>query len=204
MANIITLTGQSQCGKSTVINLFMESENEFFRPERIKKYTTRKGRANDEDVICKSEIPPNCDILYEQYGNLYGLDSDMFYKMLRQGKTSIVVINDIRAIEDLRSIFGDLIISLFLYRKPADLNEFEKEEKERVKETKGEKDKIIADIAKTRYEKAQAISRIYIENIQMFDHVILNIDNHIEYTKTQIRHIIEELTEAVQGLKKQG
>ena len=128
----------------------------------------------------------------------------MFYKMLRQGKTSIVVINDIRAIEDLRSIFGDLIISLFLYRKPADLNEFEKEEKERVKETKGEKDKIIADIAKTRYEKAQAISRIYIENIQMFDHVILNIDNHIEYTKTQIRHIIEELTEAVQGLKKQG
>jgi len=179
--------------------LFTKSENEFFHPVRVQKYTTRQKRANDEDVICKSDIPEMCDIRYEQYGNLYGLDSEEFYKLLRMEKTPILVINDIRAIEDMKSIFGDLVIPLFLYRRPANLDEFMQEEKERVKEGDGGD---VLGVARTRFEKAQAISRIYIENIQMFDHVILNIDNHLDFTQLQIGHIIEELTEAVQGLKK--
>lgn len=171
MAHVITLTGPAHCGKSTIRQMFLDCEKENFKPVMIKKYTTREQRDNDDDVICVQRIPKECDLVYEQYGVRYGMKLENLYKSLEAGKTPIVVINDIRAVEDIKTALGSLVYSLFLYRKAADYDEFYKEESERYSEKTEEENERNARI---RFEKAQAIYRIYIENIQLFDKVILN------------------------------
>ncbi|WP_251492440.1 hypothetical protein [Otoolea muris] len=198
MAHIITLTGPAHCGKSTISQLFMECEDEYFRPIHVAKYTTRPQRKNDEDVICVDEIPEECDLIYEQYGVRYGLKLDTVYELLEKGRTPIIVLNDIRAVEDIKSILGSLAVSIFLYRKEPVYEEFYEEEKERAGERV--EDSEIERSAKTRYEKAQAIFRIYIENIPLFDQVILNTYD-LGYTKKQVMYIVNQLEQNFGGLK---
>lgn len=197
MAHIITLTGPAHCGKSLISGMFMEFAGNYFAPVRVAKYTTRKPRKNDEDAKCVNKIPLKCDLVYEQYGVRYGLELEELYRYLEDGKTPIIVINDIRAVEDLKTVFGSLVLSLFLYRRPAVYENFYNEEKERA--SQGIMDKDIEKNARIRYEKAQAIYRIYIENIQLFDKVILNTFR-LEDTKLQVEHIVRNLEQNLSGL----
>lgn len=197
MAHIITLTGTAHCGKSLIGGIFMKYEDEYFKPIRVAKYTTRKPRANDEDVECVPKIPRECDLVYEQYGVRYGIQLEELYSYLEEGKTPIIVINDVRAVEDLKSVFGSLVRSIFLYRRPAVYEEFYEEEKERADGKTDDED--IEKNARTRYEKAQAIYRIYIENIHLFDKVILNAFS-IEDTEQQVEHIVKALKKDLSGL----
>lgn len=199
MAHIITLTGPAHCGKSSISKIFTEHGDDYFHPIRIAKYTTRKPRVNDEDVKCVEKLPLECDLVYEQYGVRYGIELEELYKCLENGETPIIVINDVRAVEDLKSIFGSLVVSLFLYQKSAVYEDFYKEEKERADDMSAEED--IEKNAKTRYEKAQAIYRIYIENIHLFDRVILNLFNHKKETEQQVEHIIRALKKDMSGLR---
>ncbi len=189
MAHVITLTGPAHCGKSTIRKMFLDLEKENFMPIMVKKYTTREQRTNDDDVICVPRIPKGCDLVYEQYGVRYGMQMKNLYEYLEAGKTPIVVVNDIRAVEDIKSALGSLVYSIFLYRKPAVYEDFYMEEKERYTE-KSEKD--IEKNARTRFEKAQAIYRIYIENIHLFDKVILNTTNNKDSAKKQVECIVNQ------------
>lgn len=198
MAHIITLTGPAHCGKSLISRMFLECKNENFDPLHVSKYTTRQARINDEDVICVKKIPKECDVVYEQYGVRYGIELENLYKLLEQGKTPIIVVNDIRAVEDIKAALGSLVISIFLYRKAAIYDEFYLEEKERATNNIIEEE--IRKTAQTRFEKAQAIYRIYIENIQLFDRVILNVFNQ-KYTKMQVENIVHCLMKDSGGLK---
>ena len=198
MAHIITLTGPAHCGKSTISHMFIQYKGNGFYPISIPKYTTRMKRKNDEDVVCVEKIPSRCDLVYEQYGVRYGVELKGLYERLEEGYTPIIVINDIRAVEDLKAILGRLVYSIFLYRKPAVYEEFLDEERERATEN-STKDYIEKN-ARTRYEKAQAIYRIYIENIQLFDKVILNTSKK-EDTLLQVKCIVENLQCQLKGLK---
>lgn len=189
MAHVITLTGPAHCGKSTIRKMFLDLEKENFMPIMVKKYTTREQRTNDDDVICVPRMPKGCDLVYEQYGVRYGMQMKNLYEYLEAGKTPIVVVNDIRAVEDIKSALGSLVYSIFLYRKPAVYEDFYMEEKERYTE-KSEKD--IEKNARTRFEKAQAIYRIYIENIHLFDKVILNTTNNKDSAKKQVECIVNQ------------
>lgn len=199
MAHVITLTGPAHCGKSTISRMFKECEGNGFHPIQISKYTTREPRKSDEDVNCVKKLPVECDLVYEQYGVRYGVELKKLYSKLEEGYSPIIVINDIRAVEDLKAVLGSLVYSVFLYRKPADYNDFFFEEKERASE--GVSDEHIAKNARTRYEKAQAIYRIYIENIQLFNKVILNTATK-EDTMLQVRGIVQNLQQQMKGLKK--
>ena len=202
MANIITLTGASRCGKSFIRNLFLEAKNEVFNPIMFIKETTRPARANDDDVIHRDRISEKCDFVYEQYGVRYGFSFDELYDHLQKGESPIVVVNDIRAVEDLRVAVGEQVVSLFIYRQPPKLQDFIDEELKRLKDKNNESDREKAiKAAHVRMEKAVAIHRIYIENIYLFDNVILNITNEVEKTRQQVLHIVEKMTKSIEGLK---
>lgn len=189
MAHIITLTGSPHCGKSTISRMFMDYQDDYFMPVYVNKYSTRKARKMDEDVYCVDKIPPECDLVYEQYGVRYGISLESLYEYLEKGLTPIIVVNDIRAVEDIKSALGGLVVSIFLYQKPAVFEDFYVEEKERAaKDTSKEE---ISEIARTRFEKAQAIYRIYIENIQLFDKVVLNVFQQKDATQMQVKHIVD-------------
>ena len=133
MANIITLTGASHCGKSFVRNMFLQEANDDFKPVLFVKETTRAARVNDDDVIHVDQISDECDFVYEQYGVRYGFSFDKLYEHLKKGESPIIVVNDVRAVEDLRTAAGDQVLSLFIYRRPPDISAFENEEIRRLK-----------------------------------------------------------------------
>ena len=194
MAYIITLTGPSQCGKSTIRNFFINRANAKFKPVIFKKYSTRPARESEDDTICRDKIPHHCDLVYEQYGERYGFRFDDLYDHLEKGESPIIVLNDVRAVEDVRTALRPQVISLFLYRQPPNKDKFHEEEKRRASEDVSEK--IIFDMAQKRYDKAKAIYRIYIENIQLFDNVILNVDD-LSYTERQVEDIVNNLSQKI-------
>lgn len=167
MARLITLTGPSGSGKSKVIEELLALKSQEFMPELIPKYSTRTPRKDDgEEIICVPTIPLECDLVYEQYGGRYGFESKRIYDLLSSKINPIIILNDIRIIADIRNAFGGLTHSVFIYRESPRLSYFKK-----LAEERGVTDE--SDILK-RFQKAQAIFRIYIENIHLFDHVILN------------------------------
>ncbi|MBD5131203.1 MAG: hypothetical protein HDT28_01200 [Clostridiales bacterium] len=204
MANIITLTGASHCGKSFVRQLFIEASSKFwadFKPIKFVKETTRPTRKNDDDVVHVNSISPECDFVYEQYGVRYGFSLGDLYRHLKVGESPIIVVNDVRAVEDLQTAAGDLVVSLFVYRRPPILKAFEDEELTRMRDGYGKEEQEQALLsARTRMEKAGAIHRIYIENIHLFNNVILNLTGEENKTRKQIENIIAKLTKSIEGL----
>lgn len=188
MPNLITLTGPSQAGKSKVIELFLKHKNKVFLPVGVPKFTTRKPRSDDKpsEVITVSSLPGELDLVYQQYDVRYGVSSEAIVEQLKKGFSPILVLNDIRLIIDVKKMFGSLTRSIFLFRKPPRDREF-------VEDASVRGDEISEETVK-RFEKAEAIYRIYIENIHLFDHVILNADT-VATLETQIIGIINSLSE---------
>lgn len=222
MPYVITLTGASQCGKSHVINILHKLGNDplysnrDFHPVTFQKYTTRDfrdyeisaiidnkadsldqkpviGRWNECDGLDSEQLrykrmvafkKLKCDLAYEQYGVRYGLKLEDLYVHLENCQTPIVVLNDVRTVEDIKTKLGGQCFSLFIFREVPNKDHFIKIGKERNEPL--EKTEI-------RFKKAENIYRIYIENIHIFDKLILNVDNDTESLEKILRSLVEYL-----------
>ncbi|HTD38526.1 MAG TPA: hypothetical protein VK669_13530 [Candidatus Limnocylindrales bacterium] len=166
---VITLTGPSASGKSTVVECIQAIGPKFgINPQVIKKYTTRAARPYDtRDVVSVDDIPKKCDLVYEQYGVRYGIESSDLFACLANGGAPLVIVNDVRTVADIRTMLGPLTRTLFLFRSFPKLRDMRE-----LATARGvvhpHRD------AQERFAKAAAIYRIYIENIHLFDHVLIN------------------------------
>lgn len=226
MACVITLTGASGCGKSTIIRILKEigKESKYssdFKPIVIKKYTTRNFRENEikaiqegrmdeldvkavygiDNVVCDEQGNPllpekqddqrkrllkklKCDLVYEQYGNQYGIRFAELYECMKRGESPIVILNDVRTVEDIKVYLGKKCLSMFIFRSSPDINEYKKIGQERHTSN--------IEI-ENRYRKATSIYRIYIENIQLFDKLILNVKQGDESLKIILEQLVEQI-----------
>lgn len=184
MAKIITLTGASGAGKSTAIDFFLSNQKEHFHPICIPKFTTRNPRKDDSkrEVKYCQNLPNDCDLVYQQYDVRYGLSLEEIMTKLKKGLSPIIVLNDVRTIREVKRIFGELTVSCFVYRTEPKLEDFVK-----LAALRGQQNQ---EMIEKRFRKAQAIYRIYIENIYLFDHVLINSFNRKELKK-QISQMIK-------------
>jgi guanylate kinase len=194
MPHVITITGPSRAGKSTIIRDLIKHTGKDFRPQLVVKYTTRPPRTdeNDEAVHCVPEIPPKCNLVYAQYGERYGLELRTIFEHIAKGESPIVILNDVRAVTDVRDSWGELVRSIFIFRKDPSNEDYLRE----MKESRG-KD------AEPRIDKAKVIFRIYIEHIHLFDHVIIN-SGTFEELETQVKQIVKGLKAPNWPLRKRG
>ena len=220
MSYVLTLTGPSRCGKSMVIDLLYKihknGEYKNFYPIIMPKFTTREFRKNEIDLIktkniekldvrpvigeynkcdCNDNIEEQekrmeafkkkrCDLAYEQYGNRYGLRLADLYEYMGKGQTPIVILNDVRTVEDIKTALGRQCCSIFIFREIPDINRYREQGALR-NESESE---IIA-----RFEKAEAIYRIYIENIHIFDKLLLNIHNGDKEVENMLNQLVARL-----------
>lgn len=198
---VITLTGPSGCGKSYVIDRIMELEQKFalqgvnFYPVRIPKYVTRPLRSKEIkdqlegkeiDVISLESMPETCELKYQSYGTKYGLELSSVRTHLKNGKFPVIVINDVRVVEELKKEFPEQVLSLFLFREIPRRDSYFKEASTRGNVTSTETEE--------RFNKATAIYLTYIENIGLFNRVIINptrTDNSDDYAQIQIENVIK-------------
>ena len=198
---IITLTGPSMSGKSYIIDRIMELEEKLyvekkiiFHPVNIPKYTTRSYRIEEiesiengkrVDVKTCDKIPDDCELRYQTYGKKYGLSINSIKNHLKNGETPIIIINDVRVVEEIKKCFPNQVLALFLFREIPKLSSFEKIANERGNASENE--------TLDRFNKATAIYRTYIENIALFDRVILNpnrTSSSDDYAQIQIENVI--------------
>jgi len=223
MPYVITLTGASQCGKSKVIEILhkigADKAYPDFLPVTFQKYTTRDFRDYEKDFIRNGQAhlldqrpvigdynnndeldagalsiekmrafhKLQCDLAYEQYGDRYGLRLADLYDHLKKGETPIVILNDVRTVEDVKTKLGGQCFSLFIFREAPNLDRFIADG-----EIRGES----LEKTKIRFQKASAIYRIYIENIHIFDKLILNIESDTNSLERILRHLIDYLCES--------
>lgn len=177
----ITLTGPSMVGKSTVIKYLLDLASEGFRPQLVPKYTTRLPRVDDiDEVECKAEIPPECDLVYEQYGARYGFRLSTLVDLIDERLNPIVIVNDFRAVDDVRTFLGEMVRSVFVWRE----SPLSEEYRELLMESRG------VEAGTARFTEAQAIYHGYGENISLFDHVILNCGT-FEDLKGEVEQIVK-------------
>lgn len=226
VACVITLTGASGCGKSTIIKILQEigeskKYGSEFKPVVIRKYTTREFRENEiryieqgkideldvkavygNDNVIRDEqgnlLPPEkqdeqrkrllkklkCDLVYEQYGNQYGIRFAELYECLKRGESPIVILNDVRTVEDVKVYLGKKCISMFIFRTTPNINDYQRMGQERHTRS--------IEI-ENRYKKATAIYRIYIENIHLFDKLILNVKEDSESLQVILDQLVEQI-----------
>lgn len=194
---VITITGPSQSGKSLVLQKikhlpFILSQKGYnFDPCLVKKKTTRDYRVEEMKALDNGEeidvehvdvIPAECDLVYQTYGKRYGINTNRIQELLDAGKSPYAVVNDIRAVEEIKEAFPNRVLSIFLFRKIPDLFDYTKEAEVRGNVSESE--------VNSRYEKAIAIYRMYIENIALFDKVILNA---IEYDDETLNNPLKNI-----------
>ena len=198
---IITLTGPSGCGKSTVIGEIMELEQKLaiqniqFSPIRVPKFSTRSLRSNEikdslegkeVDLISVEQLPENCELRYQTYGKKYGFELEKIKSFLDSGKTPVIIINDVRVVEELKREFPERVLSLFLFR--------EIPRREFFINQAGSRGNVSEEETEERFNKATAIYRTFIENIGLFSRVILNPtrkENSENYAQIQIENVIK-------------
>ncbi|MGE5342902.1 MAG: hypothetical protein ACM3SY_15620 [Candidatus Omnitrophota bacterium] len=185
-AFIIALTGPSACGKSYITEKMIELGDKLryegidFRPIRFSKYVTRKYRETEViyknrgeviDVESVRSIPSGkdgCELVYRTYGEEYGIRKKDLIEKLGKNESPIVVINDVRVVEELKKEFKGRVLSLFIFREIIP----DPETHENAGRARGAGPK---SNSQTRFEKAVALYRVFIENIFIFDRVILNV-----------------------------
>lgn len=187
---IITITGPSLSGKSLLVKKIknlartLKGNNYSFSPVVICKETTRDLRIEEIKSLDKNinidvnpvgQISNNCDLVYQSYGMHYGLNTKTIEKELKDGKSPIAVINNIKAVEELKQVFPNQVLSIFVFRRIPDFVDFEKVARLRGNISESE--------VYARCEESRTIYRMYIENIALFDKVLLNT---IEYSKSDL------------------
>jgi guanylate kinase len=126
MPHVITITGPSGAGKSTTLFNLLDLASDDFCPVMVPKYTTRKPHDDDHGEVICGPMPVNCDLVYVQYGVLYGLDFRSILDPVAKGQSPIVILNDVRAVEDVRNRLGRLVRSIFIFRKKPTLTGFQR------------------------------------------------------------------------------
>jgi guanylate kinase len=188
MPYIITITGPSGAGKSSTLKCLCEEKREYFNPVIVPKYTNRPPHKDDQnEVICVDEIPNSCDLKYIQYGDYYGIALNTILEHIMAQKSPIVILNDVRAVEDVKKVFGGIVRSLFIFRESPDEKRFQE-----IADAKGLDPKEI----KSRLQKAKTLYRIYIENIHIFDHVIINSSKTLLDLSVQVKQIVDSLQQS--------
>lgn len=114
---ILLLLGTSGVGKTSVLE-YLQTEYSF---DTSRKYTTRKPRNNISDessfIFCSTinEFPQNNLLVFQSYGNPFGIQIDQINLSVMQGRDHVLTIGDAKTAIQLKNIFGNRIKVVLLY-----------------------------------------------------------------------------------------
>lgn len=187
---IYVLCGGSGSGKTELLNMILGDK--IINAVTPKKYSNRKKRNNDDDVITVNES----EFSKEEFTFVYAMN-DYFYSfkagdiinLLKTGKNVFLIISDLRIVEEIKKFFGIHVCILYLFRNMTETELHKILEERNITSPIISQEKIETE-KKIRTNRLYLIQRQYVENIAMFDHVILNRTDKIDEMLTQIRILV--------------
>jgi guanylate kinase len=134
--------------------------------EIVPKHTTRPRRHDDgNEMICSGDSSfdmQSCNLLYENYGDTYGINTSLVWRGIERRVSQVAVISSLDAINKLHDEFGELLSLIYVHSelKPAEYaaNEIGKD----------------SDSYVARRSSAYKMAwDLYTRNFLAFDHVII-------------------------------
>lgn len=160
---IFVIAGAVSSGKKDLVNAMSLMEKS--RVVSYKKVTTRPKNIGDKDDLRHiSGISKKFNVTYEKQGHKYGISTSEIWELLSKGKIVLLVASDNDTIEKIVDEFGDICTVLYLH---ANYNI------DVIKRDLQKKDLSESEIKK-RLSGIDELYKIYVENMKLFDHVLLN------------------------------
>jgi len=138
--------------------------------EIIPKHTDRAIRIdNGPEMICPNQegfALDKCDIVYDNFGTKYGIKSTRIWRGLRKGISQVLVVSNVDAINNLRSIFGSMVVLLYVHSEVSPEN-FKQQET---------KHGNVSNYIERRVGKYRMAFDAFLTNYLAFDHVLIYAD----------------------------
>ncbi len=162
---LLIVVGGSRSGKDELVQALQLMSKESVSV--VVKHTSRKVRGEDRRIL-RHVRAPNQDsdtLVYEHFGYKYGVQPCEIWEGWKAQRIQVLILSNCEVISKLRSIFGPLIITIYIHRNA------------RNKELCGEltSDGMSRREIRERLRHTADLHDYYVTNIAMFDHVLLNI-----------------------------
>jgi guanylate kinase len=160
---MIIIAAGSFAGKDDLVNAMIQIE-----PNKVAFYqkgTTRPKMPDDKNELKhfdSKQLPDTYDFIYEKNSYQYGLSTKGLWNELSREKIVLIVLSDLELIKSLKRKFNQICSVIYLH---ANIDK-EKLEKARAEMSAEEFDK--------REKSSVELHEIYVNNINVFDHVLLN------------------------------
>lgn len=152
----------------------------------VPKYTDRECRYDDgSEMICKFIIDDSgkfiinpyynmnkCNIQYENYKTKYGIDTDDIWNGLKKGVHQVLVVSNINALNQLKRIFGNLSVIIYIYSEVTK-EEYMQKELKNFKEKDFDNKSNKSEYLKQREENFDMAWNLYEDNFMLFNHVFI-------------------------------
>ncbi|MDR1675731.1 MAG: hypothetical protein LBR86_04615 [Tannerella sp.] len=160
---IIIIAAGSFAGKDDLVNAMIHIE-----PKKVTAYqkgTTRPKKSGDNNELKhydSKQLPNFYDLVYEKNGYQYGLSKKEIWNELAREKIVLIVLSDLELIKVLKQKFNQICSVIYLHAN-IDWEELKKARSELSREEFAKREKSIAEL-----------HEIYVNNMNVFDHVLLN------------------------------
>ncbi|MCP3957993.1 MAG: hypothetical protein GY719_09085 [bacterium] len=183
--HLFILSGAPTAGKTMLINMLIREKD--LRPAAVPKYTSRAWRGPDDDSEQHDEInDQDFEFTYPYNENRYGLQAGDIRDILSQGFNAFVAVSPPRIVRSIKKLLGPLAVSLYLHSDRAERNLEETVRERRPHESADELErKVRAKTINLRLRHRQ-----YVDNIALYDHVLLNTSSRrvlLKQAKSVIR-----------------
>jgi len=165
---LLIVVGAPGSGKDLLIRAVADLGSQ--HAQIVPKHTSRQKRADDGDeMICPDDRGydlDSCDVVYENYGDRYGIESGRIWNGLRHGIFQVAVISNVGAMNKLRELFGPLVILVYVHSQASP-------EQYRDSERKTQNQDETEYISRRSQQYRNAFD-LYLTNFLAFDHVLIN------------------------------
>lgn len=169
------ISGASGSGKTILLNLIQNKTN--FKAVVAPKYSTRPERKGEfDDIKHVDQInDEEYTFVYPMNDKIYGIKAKEIMDFLGQGYNVFIILSDLRIVEEVIKFFGGLAVSLYVYRNLS-ATQLKKvlQEREKARDIKQGDSVPFAKQRQIRLNRLYLMQRQYVDNITLFDHVILN------------------------------
>ncbi|CAD6494277.1 MAG: Guanylate kinase [Candidatus Argoarchaeum ethanivorans] len=175
-SRLYIISGSSGSGKTELLDLIQNQATS--KAVLAPKYSTRNERKGEFDDIRHVDRIDDEEytFVYPMNNYTYGIKAEEITDLLGRGYNVFIILSDLRIVEEVKQFFGSIAVSLYIFRNlSADQLEKVLEEREMARGINPVDTVPLERQRQTRLNRLYFIQRKYVDNITLFDHIILNI-----------------------------
>jgi ribose 1,5-bisphosphokinase PhnN len=159
---LIVVVGTPGSGKDLLIRAVNDLGSQ--HGQVVPKHTSRRRRSDDgAEMICVDDPEHDlkgCDLVYENFGDMYGIECSRIWRGLKKGIFQVAVVSNIEAINKLKDRFGSLMILVYVHSEMGADDYLKREAAS-------------DNYVRRRVEQYEAAFDSYLSNYLAFDHVLI-------------------------------